>query len=301
MGCLGAVNYDPAIAVSKATSSLLAMTALDTTNLRITFTAPANGTVLVRLKGQVHGATTGPAILLGVLDGATVRGRMFPGASTPSGSFTATTQMTQEAVFLVPGLTPGNSYTFDAAYGVESVVALTNIKYGGPNNTTTDDGFGAFHFEVWETQNLLAGKLYDPTTLVTKATTSLLALTALDTTNLRHTFTAPASGRVLWRVRTLDQGNNTHGQVMLGILDGATVKARSAPLYGLGQVGAASGPHTLEASGVINGLTPSSSYTFDAAYGVEIVALGGGIKYGGPDDAVINTAFGGIAYEIWVA
>ena len=75
---LGCRLYDPAVAVSKATSALLAMTALDTTNLRIAFTVPAHGMVKVRLAGTVHGATTFPTILLGVMEGATVRGRVSP-------------------------------------------------------------------------------------------------------------------------------------------------------------------------------------------------------------------------------
>jgi hypothetical protein len=42
----------------------------------------------------------------------------------------------------------------------------------------------------------LAAVAYDPGSEVTKVTTSALAMTALDTTNLRLTFTAPPSGRV---------------------------------------------------------------------------------------------------------
>src|SRR5437660_5578156 len=174
------------------------MTALDTANLRVTFTAPANGNVLVRIKGQVTGATTTPRILLGVLDGATVRGRMSPIAGTVG---TATQVIGQEATYLITGLTPGNSYTWDAAYAVQVLVASTNLKYGGPNDNSGADAFGAVNFEVWETVNLLAGTFYDPAVAVTKSTTSLLAMTAMDTANLRLTFTAPASGKVLWRVR----------------------------------------------------------------------------------------------------
>ncbi len=37
-----------------------------------------------------------------------------------------------------------------AAYGVETLVASTGLKYGGPNNTTANDAFGAFQFEIWE-------------------------------------------------------------------------------------------------------------------------------------------------------
>jgi hypothetical protein len=149
VACLGAKAYDPAVAVTKATSALLAMTALDTANLRIGFVAPASGRVLVRLQGVVHGATTMPSILLGVMDGSTVVRRVSPIGGLKN-TAVATAQVTQEASFVIEGLTPGNSYTWDAAYGVEVLVAATGLKYGGPNNTTTNDAFGAFVFEIWE-------------------------------------------------------------------------------------------------------------------------------------------------------
>lgn len=150
MGLLAGKAYDPATAVTKATSALLAMTAIDTVNLRSTFTVPANGTVMVRPQGTLHGAATYPQILLGVLEGATVRGRVAP-AGLPNGNLAATTFLTVEALFLVTGLTPATSLTWDAAYGVETIVAATGLKYGGPNNATANDAFGAFLFEVWTT------------------------------------------------------------------------------------------------------------------------------------------------------
>lgn len=276
------------------------MTALDTTNLRVTFTAPSNGTVLVRLKGQVHGAISNPVVLLGVLDGATVTGRQAAIGQTIASL--ATSQVAQEAVYVVSGLTPGNSYTWDAAYGVETLVASTAVKYGGPNDTTTDNAFGAFIFEVWDTPMLLAGTLYDPAAAVTKASSALLAMTAIDTTNLRHTFTVPSSGKVMWRVRATFSGSTTFGQLMLGVLDGATVKARQAPVAARPSGASSTSFMPVEASGIINGLTPGSSLTYDAAYGVEIVAAaGGGLKYGGPNDTTAGNAWGGIAYELWAA
>jgi hypothetical protein len=302
MGVLGAVAYDPASSVSKSTASLLAMTAIDTTNLRITFTAPSNGAVLVRMKGTIHGASFGALALLGILDGSTVKARMAPSGSE-IGADTASQRWGQEVSFVVSGLTPYQSYTWDAAYGVEQATASTGLKYGGPNNATTDDAFGAFHFEIWDTANLLAGKLYDPASAVTKATDSLLAMTALDTTNLRHTFTCPASGKVLWRIKTLQNGGGGVGQHLLGILESATVQARSSPSKCKAcALTDGNSYYIQEASGVISNLTAGNSYTFDAAYGVEIIASGGsGLKYGGPDNATGNDAFGGIAYEIWAA
>jgi hypothetical protein len=48
------------------------------------------------------------------------------------GTAAATTFLQVEALFVVTGLTSGTAYTWDAAYGVETLVAATGIKYGGP-------------------------------------------------------------------------------------------------------------------------------------------------------------------------
>lgn len=140
--------YDPAVSVSKSTASLLALTAIDTTNLRLTFGVPVTGNVLVRLQGTLHGATTFPQITLGVLEGSTVKGRQTP-AGLVNGNLAATTFLTVEALFVVTGLTPSATLVWDAAYGVETVVASTGLKYGGPNDTTADNCFGGFAFEIW--------------------------------------------------------------------------------------------------------------------------------------------------------
>lgn len=150
MNLLKAANYDPAVAVSKATSALLAMTAFDTTNLRLAITVPAHGLVRFRLCCMLEGATTFPQVLLGVLNGATVVGRVSP-LGAIKGTALATTHMTLDAEFTATGLTPG-AMNVDAAYGVETIVAATNIKYGGPNDTTADNAFGAFTFEAWDPQ-----------------------------------------------------------------------------------------------------------------------------------------------------
>lgn len=150
MNLLGAKLYDPAGAVSKATSSLLALTALDTTNLRLTITVPAHGMVRFKMRCIITGATTCPTVLLGVLNGATVVGRVCPQYENATAN-AATQNFVLDAEFTATGLTPGST-NFDAAYGVEVVVASTNIKYGGPNNTTTNDAWGGFLFEAWDPQ-----------------------------------------------------------------------------------------------------------------------------------------------------
>lgn len=152
MNLLGAVLYDPSTAAAKSTASLLAMTAFDTTNLRLTVTVPAHGMVRFRLQCAIEGATTYPEILLGVLNGSTVVGRVAP-LQVQGATALATTRLVCLAEFTATGLSAGST-NFDAAYGVEIVVASTNIKYGGPNNTTTDDAWGAFVFEAWDPRPL---------------------------------------------------------------------------------------------------------------------------------------------------
>jgi hypothetical protein len=147
---LKAALYDPAVAVSKATSALLAMTAFDTANLRLAITVPAHGMVRFRLRCAIVGATTCPVILLGVLNGAAVIGRVQP-QSQPVTAPAATQVFVADAEFTATGLAPG-AMNVDAAYAVQVLVAATNIKYGGPNTNAGANAWGAFVFEAWDPQ-----------------------------------------------------------------------------------------------------------------------------------------------------
>jgi hypothetical protein len=154
MALLAGKLYDPTTAVSKSTAALLAMTAFDTTNLRLTFTAPSNGNVLVHMTTNVTAGSATPwtpSVLLGVLESTTVRGRLAPNGNAQSIVGATTSFTALEALFLVTGLTSGTSYTWDAAYGVETLATGSAIKYGGPNDTTISTAFGGFAFEIWDT------------------------------------------------------------------------------------------------------------------------------------------------------
>lgn len=310
MGLLASVNYDPAGAATDATSALSAMAAFDTTNLRLVFTAPPNGTVLVKIRCAQKGATTSPQVLLGVMDGATVKGRVAPlcgrlalGANT--------NLLTREARFLVTGLTPGTSYTYDAAWGTEFAVASSTINWGGPNNTTANDASGAFTFEIWETNNLLAGMCYDPGSAASHATTAATAMAAMDTTNLRLTFTTkgggPGSTKVLVRLQTIDNGATTASMYLLGVLGnlaggtGTNVLIRQPVIGGLSNIGGAAATdfNVREMVGTITGLTPNTSYSFDAAWGTEGIVALTAIRYGGPNNTTQNDAWGGVPFEVW--
>lgn len=300
MAVLYANNYDPqgAASVTKSTAAALAMTALDTSNLRATITAPTNGAVLVRIKVAQKGTGNNPSILLGVLDGATVRGRAAPLAGR-------TALHVYEALFLVTGLTPGNIYNLDAAYGVETGVSTTTIGWGGPNNNTTaNDAYGAITYEITDTPDLLAGLNYDPAAAVTKSTAALLAMTAIDTTNCRLAIpAAPASGDVLINIRVNVHGSATQAVPLLGILEGSTIRARVAGQGGNQNIStsAATDFIVFEATFIIRGLTGGQAYNFDVAYGVEAIAASSGIKYGGPNDATADNAFGGLSASAWAA
>lgn len=296
MGLLAGVCYDPAAAVAKATSALLALTALDTTNLRLNFIVPANGAVMVRLRCAVSGASTEPVILLGVLQSSTVIARQTP-LGAIRGTAVTTTHTVQEALFTVSGLTAGASLTWDAAYAVQVLFAGTNIEYGGPDNSTANNAWGGFQFEVYTAPNLLGQILYDPSTAVSKSTATAIAMTALDTTNLRQTFTAPPSGNVLVRMRCAVVGASTYPQLLLGVLSGATLMGRVSPAGGLIDTAGTTIPLTMEGQFVVTGL--SGSQTWDAAYGVETLIASTNMKYGGPNNASGNNAWGGFLYEIW--
>lgn len=160
MKLLDAILYDPATAVSKSLATLTAMTAFDTTNLRLAITVPWHGKIRVTMRcAFVTGNNPlAPIVLLGVMDGATIRGR------GPAGTFRNVDPLTgfingiYDCDLVIPGLTPG-AMTLDAAFGVENNLASCNIKYGGPNNATADNAWGGFSFEVWDPRPLPSGIL----------------------------------------------------------------------------------------------------------------------------------------------
>lgn len=196
MNLLGAILYDPGTAATKSTASLIAMTAVDTTNLRIAFTIPAHGMVAVRMSCVIEGGLSFPCILLGILNGATVVARINPETTFP-GASGATSRMNCKAEFVISGLTPG-AVNWDAAYGVEIVVISSNIKYGGPNDTTTDNAWGGFLFEVYDPQPIPSAGVptaaANATAVRTELATELARIDVATSTRLSTAgYTAPPS------------------------------------------------------------------------------------------------------------
>lgn len=301
MGLIAGTLYDPGTAASISAHALSAMTAFDTTNLRLTFSPPASGNVQVRIGCTMHGSSTMSQVLLGILKGATVVARQ--GAICGQMTNVATSKYALEATFTVTGLS--GSQTWDAAYAIQVVDGSTaaNFRHGGPNDTTTDNAWGGFTFEVWDAPNLLGSVMYDPSSAVSKATSALLAMTALDTTNLRVTFTAPTSGIVLVKHKCICTGSATAPGPVLGVLSGASIVARAMPMVckNYPTTPLASTFYVLESTVAVFGLTPGNSYSFDAAYGVETATASTNIKYGGPNDATGADAWGAACLEVWKA
>ncbi len=301
MKLLAGKLYDPTSSATGTLSSLKAITAMDTTNARLTFTAPSNGSVLVIVRTVWSGATTSPQFLLGVLDGATVKARMSPVQNQlPAVS---SGQIHCHAAMVITGLAGGTSYTWDAAYGVEILFAGTVIKWGGADDTTANTSFGGLAFEIYDTPGLLASAAYDPGTAAsTFSTNAATVMTALDTTNLRLTFTAPSSGKVYVRLRGVITATTvTNATWHWGVLDGATIRFRQTGAGGRNQLGSAAATDhlTREAAGLVTGLTPGTSYTWDAACGVEIALTSGTVNMGGPNNSTTNDAWGQFAFDIW--
>ena len=167
MNLLNGKIYDPAASVNKVTTAALAMTALDTANLRLAITVPAHGFVRFRLAGTLHGAATLPQIVLGVMNGAAIVGRASP--MVGGSNLAATSLYKVEADFVVGGLAPG-AMNVDAAYGVETLVAATGLKYGGANNATANDAFGGFSFEAWDPMPIVNTAATGPAQVTADAT-----------------------------------------------------------------------------------------------------------------------------------
>jgi hypothetical protein len=296
MALLAIATQDPGTAVVKSTAAALAMTAFDTTNLRCTFTAPANGIVQVRAVVCHHGGSTPYYGFLGVLDGSTIIARVSP-FGAPKANFSATVFQLHEAIFTIGGLTPGNSYTWDLAYGVETLggTGTPGYKYGGPNDTTVDNAFGMVAFEIHDAPKCLATVLYDPAAAVSKSTATAIVMTALDTTNLRHTITA--TNYMEARMTCVIHGASSQPGFLMGILEGSTIRGR------MGTHGGPKGGTSSAAHQVIECMIPlvglAGSVTLDAAYAVDTAVASSAIKYGGPNDTTVNNAFGGFLLELW--
>jgi len=308
MAALGTpIAYAPTTAVTINTTAATALAAVDTTNVRLSnVIAPRNGCIWWEARGCIHGATSAPQILIGVLEGASVVARSAPFPNNMGAS--ATNRYAWQAQGYITGLTPWSSHTYDLAIGTETAVASTGVKYGGPNNTTSNDAFGAICFSMWETDNLLslaaggvAAKAYDPASVGSASSATLQVMTASDTTNLRFTnVILPPSGKAYCDIRVVAEGASTFPSILLGLLEGATVIGPASCLGGKYDMGALAATTicTWEVKIPISG-TPGTQHTYDLAMGVESAQASSVIAWGGPNDTTASNAWGGANIGFW--
>lgn len=115
-------------------------TAIDTTNMRATFTAPVSGNVVVKMGGgRLLANNSNPHLV--VLDGATVKASQIVAAANV-GLFAPF------ASFLVTGLTPGTSYSFDFGIMDTNLTSASTLQYGYATSNPVD-GTGPVILEVW--------------------------------------------------------------------------------------------------------------------------------------------------------
>jgi hypothetical protein len=126
------VNYQPG-AASTYMLSASGMTALDTTNLAITFTAPASGSVLVWLSAYVSDTAAGN-IWFGLINasGGAVVGPTREVMSSADGG----KALNCDSPHYVTGLTPGTSYTLYFA-ACTSLSGSTIIAGSNGGSTST--------------------------------------------------------------------------------------------------------------------------------------------------------------------
>lgn len=98
--------YDPVVGAQYLTTGTFAD--MDATNLAVTFTAPASGSVLVRLTCQALSAGGVVSVFWGLREGnVTVAGPAQVGGNQANQSI-----HTISRTFLVSGLTPGSVHTY---------------------------------------------------------------------------------------------------------------------------------------------------------------------------------------------
>ncbi len=132
-GLLAYTVYNPGTAETKSTSSGTFVDA-DATNLKVTFTAPSSGKVLIRVSAVADNSGSAVEQYWNLRDaGGDVAG-------TAAGVWQGPELGRPAFVTIVTGLTPGNSYTYKL--GFRRVGTGTAYIYIGGD-------YGAFVMEVW--------------------------------------------------------------------------------------------------------------------------------------------------------
>jgi hypothetical protein len=124
---LGVTSYSPSTYVQYTITSTT-MTPIDSTNLAVTFTAPASGRVVCALTAAVEGpAGAGPLLRWGLMSGGAQVGVGIP--LDTNGQIT-----TCAGTVVVSGLTPGAATTFD--WSAQGTSGYGSYTFAGPASGT---------------------------------------------------------------------------------------------------------------------------------------------------------------------
>ncbi len=151
-GMLARTQYAPATAQTyNLVAAATGLTALDTTNLAVTFKAPTSGAVLVRLTAfSQGGAAAGTSIVFGVVSTSSSPGTVVGVTELANLTPTATAADNGEigvCTQIVSGLTAATSYTWYFA-GMYSGTASKVVAHGSTSATAVPTGAPAV-IEVW--------------------------------------------------------------------------------------------------------------------------------------------------------
>lgn len=141
VGLLQSTYYNPGTSVTASTTSIYSVGGwvdVDATNMSVTFTAPASGSVLVKAN-CVGDCSSGTNYHMWALRDA--GGTM---ADTGCSMMRNTSSLQMNKTWKITGLTPGNSYTYKLAFAV-SAAATANLYFGGGNTNPNGPGI----LEVW--------------------------------------------------------------------------------------------------------------------------------------------------------
>lgn len=140
-GLLAVASYNPATRVNAAATG--AATALDTTNLRASFTVPASGAVILTMTGWVY-ATAGNVLNWAVLSGAST----VAGSDAGIHYHTATGEVQHRVVHraYISGLTAASTATWDFAHYRTFGSGSIGTQYGGTASTGNP---GPISMEIW--------------------------------------------------------------------------------------------------------------------------------------------------------
>jgi hypothetical protein len=174
------------------------------------------------------------------------------------------------AQFLNGAATPAFAAVKDSDLSTSDITTnnVSTSKHGFtpklPNDATKYlDGTGAYTVPAGSSSNILAYVGYAQGTDTTLHAASTNTMTAMDATNVKVTFTAPASGNVLVECSVLHD-LNTAGNTFWGLLDGGGSTVAQVFAINQGTGGAFADYRT--AKFVVTGLTPGNSYTYKFAH-----------------------------------